>query len=95
VILKQSFGEESNYFGQVAQDDRFGYTVRVGIHQANTFARIPWSGGKAEEVRAFRTLTAAFAKPASNRRRWRASRSGSTTAPARAPSASTTPGSRR
>jgi hypothetical protein len=66
VILKQSFGEESNYFGQVAQDDRFGYTVRVGIHQANTFVRVPWSGGRAEEVRAFRTLTAAFAKPAAN-----------------------------
>jgi hypothetical protein len=66
VILKQSFGEESNSFGQVAQDDRYGYTVRVGIHQANTFVRIAWSGGKAEEVRAFRTLTAAFAKPAAN-----------------------------
>jgi hypothetical protein len=66
VILKQSFGEESNSFGQVAQDDRYGYTVRVGIHQANTFVRIAWSGGQAEEVRAFRTLTAAFAKPAAN-----------------------------
>jgi hypothetical protein len=66
VILKQSFGEESNSFGQVAQDDRYGYTVRVGIHQANTFVRIAWSGGKAEEVRAFRTLTAAFAKPAAS-----------------------------
>jgi hypothetical protein len=66
VIVKQSFGEESNYFGQVAQDDRYGYTVRVGIHQANTFVRIPWSGGRPEEVRAFRTLTAAFAKPSAN-----------------------------
>jgi hypothetical protein len=66
VIAKQSFGEESNYFGQVAQDDRFAYTVRVGIHQANTFVRIPWAGGKPEEVRAFRTLTDAFAKPAAN-----------------------------
>jgi hypothetical protein len=66
VMVKQSFGEESNYFGQVAQDDRFAYTVRVGIHQANTFMRVPYSGGKAEEVRAFRTLTDAFAKPAAN-----------------------------
>ena len=66
VLVKQSFGEESNYFGQVAQDDRFAYTVRVGIHPANTFVRIPWSGGKPEEVRAFRTLTAAFAKPSAN-----------------------------
>jgi hypothetical protein len=66
VMVKQSFGEESNYFGQVAQDDRFAYTVRVGIHQANTFMRVPFSGGKPEEVRAFRTLTDAFAKPAAN-----------------------------
>jgi hypothetical protein len=66
VIARQSFGEESNYFGQVAQDDRFAYTVRVGIHQANTFVRIPWSGGKPEEVRAFRTITPAFAKPTAN-----------------------------
>ena len=40
-MVRQSFGEESNYFGQVAQDDRFAYTVRVGIHQANTFMRVP------------------------------------------------------
>jgi hypothetical protein len=66
VIARQSFGEESNYFGQVAQDDRFAYTVRVGIHQANTLVRIPWAGSKPEEVRAFRTLTDAFAKPAAN-----------------------------
>jgi len=66
VIVKQGFGEESNLFGQVAQDDRFAYTVRVGIHQANTFVRIPWSGGKPEEVRTFRTITDAFAKPTAN-----------------------------
>jgi hypothetical protein len=66
VILRQGYGEESNSFGQVAQDDRYGYTVRVGIHQANTFVRIPWSGGKAEEVRAFRTITPAFAKPSAD-----------------------------
>ena len=66
VLAKQSFGEESNYFGQVAQDDRFAYTVRVGIHQANTFLRVSFSGGKPEEVRAFRTITAAFAKPSAN-----------------------------
>ena len=66
VMVEQSFGEESNYFGQVAQDDRFAYTVRVGIHQANTFMRVPFAGGRPEEVRAFRTLTSAFAKPAAN-----------------------------
>jgi hypothetical protein len=66
VIAQQNFGEESNLFGQVAQDDRFAYTVRVGIHQANSFVRVAWSGGKPEEVRAFRTLTGAFAKPTAN-----------------------------
>jgi hypothetical protein len=66
VMVRQSFGEESNFFGQVAQDDRFVYTVRVGIHQANTFMRVAYSGGQPEEVRAFRTLTDAFAKPAAN-----------------------------
>jgi hypothetical protein len=66
VLVKQSFGEESNYFGQVAQDDRFAYSVRVGIHQANTFLRVSFSSGKPEEVRAFRTITAAFAKPTAN-----------------------------
>ena len=66
VMVRQSFGEESNYFGQVAQDDRFAYTVRVGVHQANTFMRVPFAGGKPEEARAFRTLTGAFAKPAAN-----------------------------
>jgi hypothetical protein len=66
VMVRQSFGEESNFFGQVAQDDRFAYTVRVGIHQANTFMRVAYAGGRPEEVRAFRTLTDAFAKPAAN-----------------------------
>ena len=66
VIARQGFGEESNLFGQVAQDDRFAYTVRVGVHPTNTFMRIPWSGGKPAEVRAFRTLTDAFAKPTAN-----------------------------
>jgi hypothetical protein len=62
VIARQTFGEESNLFGQVAQDDRFAYTVRIGFHRANTFVRVPWSGGRLEEVRAFRTPTDAFAK---------------------------------
>jgi hypothetical protein len=66
VMVRQSFGEESNFFGQVAQDDRFAYTVRVGIHQANTFMRVSFAGGRPEEVRALRTLTDAFAKPAAN-----------------------------
>ena len=50
----------------MAQDDRFAYTVRVGIHPANTFVRVSCSGGKPEEVRAFRTITDAFAKPSAN-----------------------------
>jgi hypothetical protein len=66
VMVRQSFGEESNFFGQVAQDDRVAYTVRVGIHQANTFMRVPFAGGRPEEALAFRTLTDAFAKPAAN-----------------------------
>jgi hypothetical protein len=66
VMVSQGFGEESNFFGQVAQDDRFAYTVRVGIHQANSFMRVPFAGGRPEEARAFRTLTDAFAKPAAN-----------------------------
>jgi hypothetical protein len=66
LMVRQSFGEESNLFGQVAQDDRFAYTVRVGIHQANTFVRVPFAGGKPDEARAFRTLTDAFAKPAAH-----------------------------
>jgi hypothetical protein len=66
VILSVTFGEESNLFAQVAQDDRFAYTARIGFHQANTFVRVPFTGGKPEEVRAFRTLTDAFAKPTPN-----------------------------
>ena len=66
VMVTQNFGEESNYFGQVAQDDNFAYTVRIGVHPANTFMRVSYSSGKAEEVRAFRTLTDGFAKPAAN-----------------------------
>ena len=66
VIADEAFGEESNLFGQVAQDDRFAYTVRIGIYRANTFVRVPFSGGRPEEVRAFRTLTDAFAKPTPN-----------------------------
>jgi hypothetical protein len=63
VIAKQTFGEESNLFGQVAQDDRFAYTVHYGVHPTETFERIAWSGGKIEEVRTFRTITGGFAKP--------------------------------
>jgi hypothetical protein len=66
VILSVTFGEESNLFAQVAQDDRFAYTARIGFHQANTFVRVPFSGSRPEEVRAFRTLTDAFAKPTPN-----------------------------
>ena len=61
VIDRQSFGEESNLFGQVAQDEHAAWTVRTGIHQANTFVRIPFGGGDTKEVRAFRTLGTGFA----------------------------------
>ena len=61
VLARQTFGEESNLFGQVAQDDRFAWTVRTGIHQANAFVRIPLGSGERQEVRAFRTLGAGFA----------------------------------
>ena len=64
VLLRQRFGEEPNYFGQVAQDDRFAYTVRVhGFNKANTFVRVPVGGGRPDEARAFRALNGAFAKP--------------------------------
>jgi hypothetical protein len=66
VIASQTFGEESNLFGQVAQDNRYAYTVRTGIHAPNAFVRIPWSGGRPQQTRAFRTLTDAFAKPGAN-----------------------------
>ena len=55
VLLRQTFGEASNLFGQVAQDDRFAWTVRTGIHQANAFVRIPSGRATRQEVRAFRT----------------------------------------
>jgi hypothetical protein len=61
VLIRQTFGEESNVFGQVSQDDRFAWTVRTGIHQANTFVRIPLGHGDTQEVRAFRTLGSGFA----------------------------------
>jgi hypothetical protein len=61
VIERQSFGEESNLFGQVAQDERFAWTVRTGSHQANTFVQIPFGNGDTREVRAFRTLGTGFA----------------------------------
>jgi hypothetical protein len=47
VMLRANFGEGSNLFGQVAQDDRFAYTVHYGLHPAAAFVRIPWSGGAA------------------------------------------------
>ena len=61
MLARQTFGEESNLFGQVAQDDRFAWTVRTGIHQANAFVRIPLGSGERQEVRAFRTLGTGFA----------------------------------
>jgi hypothetical protein len=61
VIAKQTFGEESNLFGQVAQDSSSAWTVRTGTHEANTFVRVPFNGAKQQEVRAFRTLAPGFA----------------------------------
>jgi hypothetical protein len=66
VLLRQTFGEESNLFGQVAQDARFAYTVRYGVHPTNTLVRVPLAGGARQEATAFRTLTSAFAKPSAN-----------------------------
>jgi hypothetical protein len=63
VMLRANFGEESNLFGQVAQDDRFAYTVHYGLHPTTAFVRLPWSGGGAQEARTFREITGAFAKP--------------------------------
>jgi hypothetical protein len=66
VIASLRFGEESKLYGQVAQDNRFAYTVRTGIHGPNAFVRVPWSGGRPQEARAFRTLGDGFAKPSEN-----------------------------
>lgn len=61
VIASQSFGEESNLFGQVGQDSSYAWTVRTGTHQANTFVRVSFAKGTKQEVPAFRTLTPGFA----------------------------------
>jgi hypothetical protein len=66
VLLSAAFGEETNLFGQVGQDSNYAYTVRYGVHPTNTFVRVSWSGGKAQEIDTFRTITGGFAKPASN-----------------------------
>jgi hypothetical protein len=66
VIDQQSFGEESNLFGQVALDGRYAYTVHYGVHAIEAFTRVPLTGGAPQEVRALRDLTGAFAKPAAN-----------------------------
>jgi hypothetical protein len=66
VIDQQTFGEESNLFGQVALDARYAYTLHYGVHPASSFVRVPLSGGAPEEVRTFRTVTGAFAKPSAN-----------------------------
>jgi hypothetical protein len=66
VIDQVTFGEESNLFGQVALDGRYAYTLHHGLHQTNAFVRVPLTGGAPEEVRTFREVTGAFAKPAAN-----------------------------
>jgi hypothetical protein len=67
VILQQSFGEESNLFGQVSQDERFAHTVRHGVHQRDGFVRVAWGSGRLEEVPALKELDGAFAKPVPHR----------------------------
>jgi hypothetical protein len=62
VLARQSFGEESNLFGQVAQSDRFVWTVRIGVHGPNVFVRIPLGAGARKEVPSWRTLGAGFAR---------------------------------
>jgi hypothetical protein len=66
VIDQQTFGEESNLFGQLALDGRYAYTLHYGLHPASAFVRIPLSRGAPEEVRTLREVTGAFAKPAAN-----------------------------
>lgn len=66
VIDQQTFGEESNLFGQVALDGRFAYTLHYGVHPAAAFVRVPLAGGAPQELRTFREVTGAFAKPAAN-----------------------------
>jgi len=63
VLLRQTFGEESNLFGQVAQDASRLYSVRFGTHQPNTLVRVSAGGTRRQEVAAFRRLTGGFAKP--------------------------------
>jgi hypothetical protein len=64
VLARQTFGEESNLFGQVAQDERFAWTVRIGVNRPNTFVRIPLGTGQTREVRAYRILEGGFAHTA-------------------------------
>jgi hypothetical protein len=66
VIDQSSFGEESNLFGQVALDGRFAYTLHYGLHPTTAFVRVPLTRGAPEEVRTFRDVTGAFAKPAAS-----------------------------
>jgi hypothetical protein len=66
VIDQQTFGEESNVFGQVALDARYAYSLHYGLHPVTSFVRVPLSGGAPEEVRTFRGVTGAFAKPSAN-----------------------------
>jgi hypothetical protein len=66
VIDRATFGEESNLFGQVALDARFAYTLHYGVHPAAAFVRVPLAGGAPQEVRTFREVTGAFAKPSAN-----------------------------
>jgi hypothetical protein len=62
VILRQNFGEESNLFGQVVQDERFATTVRHGVHPVDGFVRVAWGSGRVEEVPAHKELGGGFAR---------------------------------
>jgi hypothetical protein len=63
LFLGESFGEESNLFGQVALDDRYVYTEHYGVFPPDAFMRVPFSTGRPKEAVAARALTGAFAMP--------------------------------
>jgi hypothetical protein len=63
LFLGETFGEESNLFGQVALDDRYVYTEHYGVFPPDAFMRVPFSTGRPEEATAARALTGSFAKP--------------------------------
>jgi hypothetical protein len=65
IIARQTFGEESNLFGQLAIDESHVTTVRVGVHGPHAFVRVRTTGGTAFASPAHLALTGAFAKSSS------------------------------